>query len=101
MQQNSIEMLKSDRESLLLLLLLLVVVVVVVVVVSLLSLLRCVRGCVKRAITKSFSLVSKMECLQELDLRRNLIGDLGAVIVLDALQQRKEGIIAYSADVVY
>ena len=32
-----------------------------------------------------------MECLQELDLRRNLIGDLGALILLDALQQRKEG----------
>jgi len=33
-----------------------------------------------------------MECLQELDLRRNLIGDFGALIVLDALRQRKEGV---------
>jgi len=32
-----------------------------------------------------------MECLQEFDLRRNLIGDFGALIVLDALRQRKEG----------
>jgi len=32
-----------------------------------------------------------MECLQELDLRRNLIGDLGALILMDALQLRREG----------
>jgi len=38
-----------------------------------------------------FSVVSKMGCLQEFDLRRNLIGDLGAMIILDALRQRKEG----------
>jgi len=33
-----------------------------------------------------------MESLQELDLRRNLIGDLGALIVLDSLRLRKEGV---------
>jgi len=38
-----------------------------------------------------FSVVSKMESLQELDLRRNMIGDLGGLIVLDALKERKEG----------
>jgi len=33
-----------------------------------------------------------MECLQELDLSRNLIGDFGALFILDALRQREEGL---------
>jgi len=49
------------------------------------------------AAAESFSVASKMDCLSELDMRRNLIGDLGASrTVLDALRQRKVGICDFS-----
>ena len=49
------------------------------------------------AAAESFSVASKMGCLPELDMRRNLIGDPGASLtVLDALRQRKVGICDFS-----
>ena len=39
----------------------------------------------------SFRLITHSECLQELDLDDNLIGDLGGREILEALMDRKEG----------
>ena len=47
---------------------------------------------IKGLVTKLCSLVSKMDCLQELDLSRNLIGDFGALFMIDALRQRQQGL---------
>ena len=39
----------------------------------------------------SCRLITHSECLQELDLDDNLVGDLGGREILDALMDRKEG----------
>lgn len=38
-----------------------------------------------------FRLVAASDCLQELDLEDNLIGDMGASELIEGLMERKEG----------